>query len=81
MAKYHIIADDSTIAGSELIKTAQRLAQSSEEAVQVNECSEPLTEPAKAIDEGLKELKLILAGKKKGIPLEDFIKELKEEES
>ena len=81
MATYHIIADDTTIAGAELIKTAQHLAQSPDAFVQISQHSEPLTGPAKVIDEGLKELKAILAGKKRGILLEDFIAELKREEA
>ena len=81
MAQYKILVEDTTPAGAELIKKAEQLAQASQTTVKVSRLDKPLTAAAKSIDDGLKELKLILTGKKKGIPFEDFIKALEAEES
>lgn len=62
MAKYHIIVDDTTTAGAQLIRTAQKFAQSYQAAAEISQLDKPLTGTTKSIDDGLK---LIIQSKPK----------------
>ena len=80
MTTYHITATNETEEGLELLALAETLARKPNSQVQVRaSLKRPLTGPAKAIDEGLKELKAILAGEKKGIPFDKAMEELDKE--